>query len=88
MAVGVKVQRARTGAGFGAIDSGWRKHGSGRVQAVDVDAVAAQVVNVGKAVVRREGGKVGMGALLAIGVGAVSWCSARSTRHGAQLGPH
>lgn len=62
MAIGVKVQGTRAGAGAGPICADRSQPRCSRIQAVDVDAVAAQIVDVGEAVVGRERSEVGVSA--------------------------
>src|SRR5271170_4021880 len=52
--------------------AGCGEHGGRSIEMVDVDAIAAEIVDVREAVVGREGRKVGMRALLAISVGPVN----------------
>lgn len=62
----MKMQRSRASAGMCPVGTGPSQAGRGRIQAVDVNAIAAQILDTGKPVIRREGGKVGMGGFLAI----------------------
>ena len=65
-AVGMEVQGARAVAGLGLIRARGSELAGGAVEFVDVDLVAAEIVDVGEAVVGRERGEVGVGHLLAV----------------------
>ena len=68
----MKVQRARTGAGRGVVRAcASSELAGGRIETVDVNHVAAQVVDVGEAIVRREGAEVRVRGFLPVGVGPV-----------------
>jgi hypothetical protein len=62
----MKVQRSRASAGMCPVGTCRSQASRGPIQAVNGNAIAAQIVDTGKPVIRREGGKVGMGGFLAI----------------------
>ncbi len=75
----MEVQRARTGAGSRMIRTCAFQLGCLSAERVDVDHVAAKIVDVGEAIVGREGCEMRVRGLLPVGVGAV---------HGVVLAPH
>ena len=79
MPVVVEVKRARAGARSRMIGPRSGELGVGRLETIDMDHVAAQVVDIGKSVVRREGSKVSVRAFLPVGARA---------SEGVLLGPH
>src|ERR1017187_9999688 len=66
MPIGMKMQGARPRARTSLILTGRSQPCCIRIHAVDVDAVAAEIVNIGEAVVRRERAKVGVCTFLVI----------------------
>ena len=65
------MQRAASCARFCMVCSRGREHGGSVIEAVDMNHVAAQVVDIGESVVGREGREVGVRTFLAVFVGAV-----------------
>ena len=71
VAVGMEVEGARTGAGRALVGASGGHFGGCGVGLVDVDAVAAKIVDVGETIIGREGDEVGVGGVLAGCVGPV-----------------
>jgi len=67
----MKAQRARSGAGRAMIGSGGGQLRGRGIGFVDVDGVAAEIVDVSEAIVWREGREVRVRGGLAVRIGAV-----------------
>src|SRR6185437_16746062 len=75
----MKAEGARTPAGLAAVSSGGSQSRRSRIRFVDMNAIPTQIVDIGVAIVRREGGKIRMRGFLPVLVRSVI---------GVVLGPH
>ena len=73
-AVGVELEGSWTGAGSGVPGGGfaWGELSGARIEAIDVDAIEAEIVDEQEAVVGGDGYAVGVRGFLACGVGAAA----------------